>query len=142
MVSQFQGLSGALGMGSLQGAGFGPSWMQDPQEGVQTACSQLGLQVCLVLTMGQTDGPAAGRAGRDVGDKGLVWDLPQGWAQGRRGASLPLNISKAPQSKAPKSFPPGPPELSPFIHNCFLIAFCQLQRDGSGSSGRQQLARG
>lgn len=47
------------------------------------------------------------------------------------------NVSKAAGSKAPKSLLPGPPEMSPFIHNCFLIAFCQLQRDGSGSSGRQ-----
>lgn len=37
------------------------------------------------------------------------------------------NMSKVPGSKAPKSLLPGPPEMSPFIHNCFLIAFCQLQ---------------
>lgn len=36
-------------------------------------------------------------------------------------------VSKAPGSRAPKSLLPGPPEMSPFIHNCFLIAFCQLQ---------------
>lgn len=47
------------------------------------------------------------------------------------------DVSKAPGSTAPKSPLPGPPEMSPFIHNCFLIAFCQLQRDGSRSSGRQ-----
>lgn len=37
------------------------------------------------------------------------------------------NVSKAPGSIAPKSLLSGPPEMSPFIHNCFLIAFCQLQ---------------
>lgn len=69
------------------------------------------------------------RAGHRAEHSGL------GRQPGRRGTAAPSittepccwKVSKGPGSRPPKSLLPGPPEMSPFIHNCFLIAFCQLQ---------------
>lgn len=117
-----------------------------PREGGWRARDQPGLQVCTEIRRGVRGHSCSRGAEGGVGKRraGSWAGRLRPGAEHRSRAALSIapkphrwNMSKAPGSKAPKSLLPGPPEMYPFIHNCFLIAFCQLQRDGSGSLGSQ-----